>query len=133
MREAGIQLERQAKWAKARSKVVGNVSGSKVRLHNTSGSRVTVPVTMPAGTRQTRSGFGESYGGESSAWVDFRRGQQRTYTLAAESGFATSVVWPPVLPVQEQVPALRQATAPSVLESKNEADIAVLDAADAAA
>lgn len=133
MREAGIQLERQAKWAKAKGKVVGKVSGSKVRLHNTSGSRVTVPVTMPAGTRQARSGFGESYGGESSAWVDFRRGQQRTYNLAAESGFATSVVWPPVLPVQEQIPALRKATAPAVLDPKNEADIAVLEAADAAA
>ncbi|MDO4784021.1 MAG: hypothetical protein Q3997_02905 [Propionibacteriaceae bacterium] len=131
MREAGVQLERQARWANDQSKVVGKVSGTTVTLRNTSRSGVTVPVTMPAGTRQARKAFGESYGGESSSWVYFRRGQQRTYRLAAESGFANSVVWPPTVPGQVPEPLPQNVMAPpAVVEPKNEADIAVLKAAD---
>lgn len=86
MRDAGQALADQQRWASAQG-ITARLSGTQVKLVNTTGSTVRVPVTTPTGSRVGSSSFGQAYAGESSAWVSLRGYASTTITLANDPGY----------------------------------------------
>jgi hypothetical protein len=72
-----------------------------VTLTNSGGSPVTVPLTAPAGTTVSGSPYGQSYGGDLSAWTTLVAGNSLTLTeniapAVVSAGSAFSIVGAPV-------------------------------------
>lgn len=93
MADAGAELQRQGSWKDKQTVIKATVSGNTVKLTNSSKKNLQVPLTLPAGATKAGKSFGSTYGGEFSGWENVSRSRTNTYTLAQDSGFASSVAW----------------------------------------
>lgn len=100
MTEAGEALVNQEQWARARDDVRVIVSGTRVKLENTSDRAVRVPFTGPLDSKlvnrlgMVTSDFGEEYAGSRSGWLEVDGKESRTLQLGADPGFAETGSWP---------------------------------------
>jgi hypothetical protein len=81
--------------------VTASEQNGTVTVTNSGGSPVTVPLSAPAGTTVNGSPFGESYGGDLSAWTTLAAGNSLTLNenvapAIVSAGSAFSIVGAPV-------------------------------------
>jgi hypothetical protein len=97
-------LALQSAWAKVLAPTQPSVTATEqngvVTVTNTGASALNVPITVPLGTTVSGTPFGQSYGGESSAWTNLAAAG--TITLAGSvaptilsANFASSIVGAP--------------------------------------
>ncbi len=94
-------LGEQADWAAAQASVTASEQNGTVTITDSGGSPVTVPITAPTGTTVNGSAFGQSYGGDLSAWTTLAAGNSLTLTekvapTIVSAGSASSIVGAPV-------------------------------------
>jgi hypothetical protein len=94
-------LGEQAGWAAAQASVTASEQNGTVTITNSGGSPVTVPLTAPADTTVNGSPYGQSYGGDLSAWTSIAAGNSLTLTenvapTIVGAGSVSSIVGAPV-------------------------------------
>jgi len=92
LRESGTLLKQAAAWKTNKAAVSAYAIGSNVTVASTSGSAIDVPVTLPEGTTQGGTAFGQAYAGERSAQVAFAASQTQQYVLPAGAGYPFTAV-----------------------------------------
>jgi hypothetical protein len=107
----------QSAWTKAAGSVTATETNGVVTVDNTGSGAVNVPVTVPPGTTVAGAAFGQSYGGELSAWTSVPAGGSATLTedvapAITSANAATSIVGTPfsatVTTTGEPAPALTE-------------------------
>lgn len=98
MSQAGTTLVNEQQWERSSGMIDASVAGRIVRITNRADSPVTVPLTVPEGSRAIVDGHladvvGESYSNARSIWVRIDPGATFSYQLPESAGFATEATW----------------------------------------